>query len=47
MELKADVANGKEKKESIRQIKNAEESVEVMKIERENFLKFRARSKMD
>lgn len=41
LRLKADVANGKEKKELKRQIKNAEESVEVMKIARKNLLKFK------
>ena len=37
LRLKADVANGKEKKELKRQIKNAEDSVEAMKIARKNF----------
>lgn len=42
LRLKADVANGKEKKELKRQIKNAEESVEAMRIARKNMLKFRS-----
>ncbi len=42
LRLKADVANGKEKKELKRQIKNAEESVEAMKIARKNLLKFKS-----
>lgn len=42
LRLKADVADGKEKKELKRQIKNAEESVEAMKIARKNLLKFKS-----
>ena len=42
LRLKADVANGKEKKELKRQIKNAEDSVEAMKIARKNLLKFKS-----
>lgn len=40
LRLQADVANGKEKKELQRKIKNAEESVEAMKIARKNLRKF-------
>ena len=42
LRLKADVSDGKEKKELKRQIKNAEESVEAMKIARKNLLKFKS-----
>ncbi len=42
LRLKADIADGKEKKELKRQIKNAEESVEAMKIARKNLLKFKS-----
>lgn len=42
LRLKADVADGKEKKELKRQIKNAEESIEAMKIARKNLLKFKS-----
>ena len=42
LRLKADVADGKEKKELKRQIKNSEESVEAMKIARKNLLKFKS-----
>ena len=42
LKLKADVANDKEKKELKRQIKNAEESVEAMKIARKSLLKFKS-----
>ena len=42
MRLNADVANGKEKKELKRQIKNAEDSVEAMKIARKSLLKFKS-----
>lgn len=42
LKLKADVADSKEKKELKRQIKNAEESVEAMKIARKNLLKFKS-----
>jgi hypothetical protein len=42
LKLKADVASGNEKKELKRQIKNAEESVEAMKIARKNLLKFKS-----
>lgn len=40
LSLKADVANGKEKKELQGKIKKAKESVEVMKIARKNLSKF-------
>lgn len=42
LRLKADVVDGKEKKELKRQIKNTEESVEAMKIARKNLLKFKS-----
>lgn len=42
LRLKADVADGKEKKELKMQIKNSEESVEAMKIARKNLLKFKS-----
>jgi len=42
LRLKADVSGGKEKKELKRQIKNAEESVEAMKIARKSLLKFKS-----
>lgn len=42
LKLRADVANDKEKKELKRQIKNAEESVEAMKIARKSLLKFKS-----
>ena len=42
LRLKADVLNGKEKKEIKRQMKNVEESVEAMKIARKNLLKFKS-----
>lgn len=42
LRLKADVAKGKEKKDLIRQIKNAEESVDTMKIARRSFYKFKS-----
>jgi len=42
LRLKADVADGKEKKELKRRIKNAEESIEAMKIARKNLLKFKS-----
>lgn len=42
LRLKADVASGKEKKELKRQIKNAEESVDAMKIARKNLLRFKS-----
>ncbi len=41
LKLKADVANGKEKKELKDKIKKTEESVEVMKIARKSLLKFK------
>ena len=40
--MKADVLNGKEKKEIKRQMKNVEESVEAMKIAKKNLLKFKS-----
>lgn len=42
LRLKADDASGKEKKELKRQIKNAEESVDAMKIARKNLLRFKS-----
>jgi hypothetical protein len=42
LKLQADVADGKEKKELKRRIKNAEESVEAMKLARKNMLKFKS-----
>jgi len=42
LRLKAEVAKDKEKKELKRQIKNAEESVEAMKIARKSLLKFKS-----
>ncbi|MHB1453365.1 MAG: hypothetical protein ACYCYM_05345 [Saccharofermentanales bacterium] len=42
LRLKADVLNGKEKKEIKRQMKNVEESVEAMKIAKKNLLKFKS-----
>ena len=42
LKLQADVANGKDKTELKRQIKNAEESVDAMKIARKNLLKFKS-----
>ena len=42
LKLQADVANSKEKKELKAKIKNAEESVEAMKIARKNLLKFKS-----
>ena len=42
LKLQADVANGKEKKELKAKIKNAEESVEAMKIARKSLLKFKS-----
>jgi hypothetical protein len=42
LRLKADVADGKEKKELKRQIKNAEEAVDAMKIARKSLLKFKS-----
>jgi hypothetical protein len=42
LRLQADVANGNDKKELKRQIKNAEESVEAMKIARKSLLKFKS-----
>ncbi|MDL2232509.1 hypothetical protein LJC63_02875 [Ruminococcaceae bacterium OttesenSCG-928-L11] len=42
LRLQADVAPTKEKKELKRQIKNAEESVEAMKIARKSLLKFKS-----
>ncbi|MDR1135313.1 MAG: hypothetical protein LBL49_03915, partial [Clostridiales Family XIII bacterium] len=42
LKLKADVASGSEKKELKRQIKNAAESVEAMKIARKSLLKFKS-----
>ena len=42
LRLQADVANGKEKAELKRRIKNAEESVEAMKIARKSLLKFKS-----
>lgn len=41
LKLKADVANGKEKKELKDKIKKTEESVEAMKIARKSLLKFK------
>ena len=41
LKLQTDVASGKEKKELLRQIKNAEDSVEAMKIARKSLLKFK------
>jgi len=40
LRLQADVADGKDKKELKRKIKNAEESVEAMKLARKNWRKF-------
>ena len=40
LRLQADVANGKEKKDLKRKIKNAEESVEAMKLARKNLVRF-------
>jgi hypothetical protein len=42
LKLKADVTDGKEKQEIRRQIKNAEESVNAMKIARKSLLKFKS-----
>jgi hypothetical protein len=42
LRLQADAASGKEKKELKRQIKNAEDSVEAMKIARKSLLKFKS-----
>ena len=42
LRLRADVANDKEKKELKQQIKNAEETVEAMKIARKSLLKFKS-----
>lgn len=42
LKLKADVANGKEKKNLQAEIKSAEESVEAMKIARKSLLKFKS-----
>jgi hypothetical protein len=42
LKLQADVASGDEKKELKRRIKNAEESVEAMKLARKNLLKFKS-----
>lgn len=42
LKLASDVATGKERKELKRQIKNAEESVEAMKIARKSLLKFKS-----
>lgn len=41
LRIKADIADGKEKKELKRQIKNAEESVKAMKIARKCMLKYK------
>lgn len=42
LQLKADVAKDKEKKELVKQIKQARESVDAMKIARKNMLKFKS-----
>jgi hypothetical protein len=42
LRLRADVASGSDKKELKRQIKNAEETVEAMKIARKSLLKFKS-----